>query len=665
MKPTLNIINRIALALLLAATLISPAIPLAQSQAPEKVSNPGHYSGFSQPLYDGFVRTSEYVTVRDGTMLAVDIFRPAQNGRPVDEPLPVIWAQERYHRASIRDGKLVTHLDRFPWLKTLLNHGYVVGVVDTRGAGASFKSWPGPFTRQEATDAYDITEWFAARPYSNGRIAMYGRSYQGITQYMAASAAPPHLKAIFPQMAMFDLYSFTHPGGIFRLNYARNMDAAVKKLDGDESVAPVDNDAGREMLSRASQEHRSNTDFFQSIASLPYRDSKLEKRGSVYTSNSPSTYLNEIRNSGVAVYHLAGWQDLFTRDAFLWFKNLTNPQKLIIGPWSHTSSAGLDLAAEHLRWYDFWLKGIDNNVMSEAPIHYYTLGAPEGQEWRSAWQWPLPEEASTSYYFTGGPSGSVDSANDGTLSQQPPAEAQGKDDYAVDYSASSGTATRWTNGYAGPFGYQNMVANDKRALTYTTAPLQTEMVITGHPVVTLWISSPDKDADFFVYLEDVLESGYSRYVTEGALRASGRSVSQPPFNYLNLPYHRSFREDLQPLTGEPAEIAFDLYPTSYYFGAGHRIRVTLACADKDNAFTPQLPGAPAISVHRNTAHASRITLPVIPGIESRAIASEGRVGNVNQGIIFLIFSVLLMGGLLALAIFKIKRKIASRVRVVD
>jgi hypothetical protein len=93
--------------------------------------------------------------------------------------------------------------------------------------------------------------------------------------------------------------------------------------------------------------------------------------------------------------------------------------------------------------------------------------------------------------------------------------------------------------------------------------------------------------------------------------------------------------------------------------------VTLACADKDNAFTPQLPGAPAISVHRNTAHASRITLPVIPGIESRAIASEGRVGNVNQGIIFLIFSVLLMGGLLALAIFKIKRKIASRVRVVD
>ena len=110
-----------------------------------------------------------------------------------------------------------------------------------------------------------------------------------------------------------------------------------------------------------------------------------------YIVNNPANYLKEIRSSGVPVYHWAGWYDMFPKDALLWYSNLTNPQKIVIGPWAHPQLGSLDLATEELRWYDYWLKGIDNGVMSEAPIYYYTMGDGKKSGWHSAWQWPLPE----------------------------------------------------------------------------------------------------------------------------------------------------------------------------------------------------------------------------------------------------------------------------------
>jgi putative CocE/NonD family hydrolase len=603
--------------LFLAAAIPLLALVTLRAHTETVVSRPGDYAGYSRPVYGEWVRASEYITVRDGTKLAADIFRPARHGQPVDDPLPVVWTYDRYHRADLKKGQLYTQLEQEPWLTTVLKHGYVIGVIDVRGTGASFGVWREPFTEKEAEDGYDITEWFAAQPWCNKRVGMYGRSYLGITQYLTAAAAPPHLRAIFPEMAMFDLYSFVYPGGVFRSDFAEHWGRLVKRIDTESLAVPVTDDKNGESLAAAVEMHRSNSSIGQLFEALPYRDGiNRETKNKIYFTSNPSNYLGRVKKSGVAIYHLSGWNDLWPRDALLWYKNLDNPQKLIIGPWSHDNTRGFDLAAEHLRWYDYWLKDIDNGIMREAPIHYFTMGAPPGREWRSATRWPLPDERPTRYYLHGGKSGSVASVNDGTLDTQRPADAKAEDLFTVDYTASSGSASRWANGYGGVFGYGNMTPNDQKGLTYTTAQLDADMEVTGHPVVHLWINSKAKDTDFFVYLEEVDKFGNSQYITEGALRASHRKTSTPPFDNLQLPFHRGFEKDKAELGGEPVELVFDLLPTSNIFDAGNRIRVTITGADRDNTATPELNPPPSVSILRSAARASFITLPVIPSAAS-------------------------------------------------
>ena len=581
--------------------------------AEPKVSKPGEYTGFSRPIYKEWTRISQYVAVRDGTKLAVDIFRPVQNGQPVEEPLPVIWTYDRYHRADVQKGKLVTQLDQEPWLKTMLQYGYVVGVVDARGSGASFGDVQEPFGIKEANDGYDITEWFAAQTWCNKRVGMFGRSYLGITQYLTAATAPPHLRAIFPEMAVFDLYSFMYGGGIFRSDFADKWGRLVNRLDTTNLAPPVDADSNGEMLKQAIEMHRANRNVPALFAPMPFRDSVDQQTGSkFYLTNSPDQSLERVKKSGVAIYHMAGWNDLWPRDALLWYSNLNNPQKIIIGPWSHDDSRGFNLAAEHLRWYDYWLKGIENGVMDEPPIQYYTMGAAPGREWRSASKWPLPQATQTKYFFSGGKSGSVHSTNDGTLGTSQPAERTGQDDYTLNYTTTSGTTTRWSNGYGQPFGYGNMLPNDQKGLTYTTARLTENTEVTGHPVAHLWVTTKAKDADFFVYLEEVDEFGGSQYVTEGTLRASHRALSTAGFNNLSLPYHRSYKKDNVPLGEEPVELVFDLHPTSNIFNAGNRIRITITGADRDNTSTPEQTPSPVVSILRNSVHASYVTLPLVP-----------------------------------------------------
>lgn len=176
----------------------------ADAKEGERVSRFGEYKGYSERIYDGYDRFSEYVEARDGTLLAVDVYRPTLDGELVEEPLPVVWAHTRYQRAHQRlDG---TVQEGQMYVRELVPFGYVVGIADVRGSGASFGVRAAEFTPEEAQDAYDITEWLAAQTWSDGNVGMFGRSYLGITQLFAASQAPPHLRAIFPEMHMFDIY---------------------------------------------------------------------------------------------------------------------------------------------------------------------------------------------------------------------------------------------------------------------------------------------------------------------------------------------------------------------------------------------------------------------------------------------------------------------------
>ncbi len=173
-------------------------------------------------------------------------------------------------------------------------------------------------------------------------------------------------------------------------------------------------------------------------------------------------------------------------------------------------------------------------------------------------------------------------------------------------------ATRWDNAVGGAplMIYPDLAPNDARSLTYTTPPLDADVNVTGHPVVTLWLSSSTNDADVIVLLEEVDAAGVSHYISEGVLRASHRALAEAPWDNLGLPFQRSFAEDVQPLPdGAPGELVMDLLPTANIFNAGHRIRVTIMGADADNIELPAT--APTIQVHRTRAHPSRIVLPVV------------------------------------------------------
>jgi uncharacterized protein len=582
--------------LLLSAVPALAANPSPEREEPQRVSRFGEYKGYSQPVYDGWERTSFYLPARDGTRLAMDLFRPTLGGKAATERLPVLWTAHRYRRARVFEGKLSTIVDSFGWLPDLLRHGYVVAVVDVRGSGASFGTFGGMFTRQETQDSYDVTEWLGTQPWSSGKVGMYGGSYLAMTQYMAAGQVPPHLAAIVPEKGGADLYALLWNGGIFRAGFIERWTGIVRELDVDKPAEPVDGPEGEALLQAAVAEHRANRSMTEISAALPFRDSVDSKTGiRPWIEWSPITYRKDIERSGVAIYHMAGWFDRYVLGQAVLFKNLNNAQRITIGPWSHVQDHELDFGAEHHRFFDYWLKGIDNGIAKEDPVHYYVMGSG----WRSARQWPLPEEKRTAYWF----------AADGRLTPKAPRK-KGRDTLAVDDSASVWPAPRWSLEPTYP---EDLSANDAKGITYTTPPLTAAVEVTGHPVVRLWVSADVADADLFVYLEEVDAKGASHYVTEGSLRASNRATADPGFDYLGMPWHRTFAADAAPLPkGKPVELAFDLFPTSNLFDAGHRIRVTVTGSDKANALTPEQTPPPRLVLHREKGHASHIVLPIIP-----------------------------------------------------
>ena len=251
----------------------------------------------------------------------------------------------------------------------------------------------------------------------------------------------------------------------------------------------------------------------------------------IFEMSSIYNNLKALKASKIAIYHWNGWFDIFSRDSFQMFINLDNPQKIAFGPWSHMQIYPDMSGIEFLRWYDYWLKGIDNGIMDEPPIHYFTMRDGVKGEWKPAQSWPLTDTDRIPYYFHGEKSGSVHSINDGMLKDGKPSTGSASDDYTVDFSVTVGKPSRWSNGYADggkDFTPPAMLPVDEKGLTYTTDVLDADMEVTGHPVVNLWVASTSDDADFFVYLEEIDTTGHSRYITEGILKASHRKTVEPP-----------------------------------------------------------------------------------------------------------------------------------------
>jgi putative CocE/NonD family hydrolase len=286
------------------------------------------------------------------------------------------------------------------------------------------------------------------------------------------------------------------------------------------------------------------------------------------------------------------------------------PQKLVIGPWYHCGwyrSHLNDAAADAVRWFDYWLKGIPDGIMDSAPIRYYVVGAPAGQEWKTATQWPLPNAKPRIYFLS----------SENALTFQRSKRTDSNDRYTVRYRLTSERlALRFTMGQTGEVepGLTPIVTSelDANSVSYSSPPLEKDAQLTGFPVITLWATSTAKDQDFFVYLEDVDPTGRSTLLTDGALRASNRAIQTPSFDNEGLPWHggnKFDRVDLQPEA--PAELRWALFPLSNYVKKGHRLRISINSFDQDAWDSPKIEPAPTVTLLHDQSHPSSITLPFV------------------------------------------------------
>ncbi len=581
-------------------------------------SNYSQYSGYSEEIYDGYEKTSRYLSMQDGTKLAIDIYRPTKDGVLHEERLPVIWTATQYRRAYVKEDGSYSNLDEssplwyFPNISKILRHGYVIAALDVRGSGASYGYHGLQNTMKECYDLYEVNEWLAAQPWCSGVTGMFGLSALGKAQIMCAMMAPPSLKCIMPNVfAMENPAMMTN--GIVNIGWMSHADEGVWKNSVVDPAPPVDEDPDGIMRAEAIEMHklnpRSETErreahYFDDY--LPFWDTK------VYMEAYYPNYIYNINNSQIACYILGGWKDFYAHDVFFWYKTLKTPKKISVGPWNHTDSCTsqepFNFVTEHLRWYDYWLKGIDNGIMSEPPVLLYNNGE---EAWKEYSDFPLPEQKVVPYYLQGRISHSIDSVVDGSMGTRPPMDAVGDSDYPVDYSI---TRTGYENRFFYTVkGSTDFTEFDRKSMTFTTPPMSRDMNFIGFPVVNLWISADAPDIDVYFYLQEVDEEGKSANITEQKIRASFRGLTRPPFDNMGLPYHRLMHRDQKELkVGEITKLEVALFPMSNTIKQGHSLRLTINCADRGHWDTPVLKPAPTLTVYHNTEYPSHISLPVIP-----------------------------------------------------
>ncbi|MEM9360476.1 MAG: CocE/NonD family hydrolase, partial [Pseudomonadota bacterium] len=425
----------------------------------------GVYQGYSVAKYNGWERTTQYVAMRDGVRLAVDVMLPSVDGIIADAPIPTIMILQRYGRAYIfanRDG-VVTPVEGYPVVRELVKNGYALVSIGIRGTGASFGTFPGVQSANEARDAYDMVEWITKQPWSNGMVGMMGNSYRANAAMMAATSPHPALKAAFPSMIDFDNYETSRPGGILLSGPLKSWTYLTGVFDGrlpsgDDprfpKVAPVEGEDGQTLFEQARAEHASNVDVLASSIEREYRDDYEYENVPQEDQNVLASLIEPINEGNIAIYFWSGWRDIWPKQPFLWMSNLTVPRKLTIGPWTHDADdrnpetrsllkreneRNRLETIEALRWFDFWLKGIENGIMDESPYQIAVLNDVDNWKWISVDRWPIaPKKRSTALRLQLDKNGI-----ERELSATTRAKVDQEFSFDVDFSATTGPRSRW------------------------------------------------------------------------------------------------------------------------------------------------------------------------------------------------------------------------------
>jgi putative CocE/NonD family hydrolase len=573
------------------------------------------------------------IPMRDGSRLATDLYFPAEPGI-----YPVLLERTPY-------GKHQSIMVSIQAPQFLARHGFVVAIQDTRGRYASEGDWY-PFRDEawaERQDGYDSVEWLAAQSWSNGKVGSFGGSFAGFNQYLLAGELPPHLVALFPRQAACDLRKeWVYRGGALELGFiftwgARQSLEALRnrltQLDRRVSQDPMD-------LLRAwpLNSHPLFTNPFEWLHDYLERQQDQKYWSQWDVSQHHASFDRPT-------FHMASWYDIFlggTLRNFMGMRQAARSEKirdghrLIIGPWLHGpgcaepphgrmagemdfgEGAQWDYRGAMLSWFDHWMKGIENPLARQPAVRYFLMGS---NQWKTTSDWPPPGISYLPLYFHERRSGSAVSLNDGTLSWQAPHGSSTPAKYFHDpqspvasvggntlFSLTSkqpGEALSWDdlNAQAGP---RDQRVIEPECLTFSSAPLERDLEVTGPVLAQLYISSSAVDTDFIVRLCDVYPDGRSMLICDGIQRARHRESDYLPS--LLIP-------------GQVYALTVDLWATSNLFRAGHRLRVVVnsSCFPRFdvNPGTGE-SGADAVNrltaenqIHLDERYPSHILLPII------------------------------------------------------
>ncbi len=578
--------------------------------------------------YNVIIERNVPAIMRDGTVLYADVWRPDADGA-----FPVVVTRTPYDKSQPRNAT-IAGVDP---VRTV-GEGYVVVYQDVRGRFSSGGEW---WLEHEFDDGYDSVEWAAGLPYSDGNVGMFGISYLGFTQWMAAIARPPHLKAIFPMQMAQGIRDFIFPGDAFALGSAvwwgaaQTADTLMRRARAGENVT-------RSMIGLLGL--LDNTpDAYERLPLLDgnpvlsenctaYRDWLLHAEDAEFWKKL--SYGHRLHLIDIPVFHLGSWHDVYPGSVPELFAGVREQggseqtrrsQKLLMGPWTHgqmssdvigdlfmglsATSGPMDLAGLHLRWFDHWLKGKDSGLMEEPPVRIYVMG---DNKWRSEHEWPLARTAWTDFYLhSAGAANTRD--GDGRLDTAAPASAEPYDTYVYDPRNPAPTVGGPTilpgSGVGANAGPKDQARVEARAdvLVYSTLPLEQEMEVTGPIGATLFASSSALDTDWTVKLVDVHPDGRAYSLADGICRARYRNGSD-------------HAELLEP--GKTYEFKLDLQSTSNVFKPGHRIRIQVSSSNFPRFSRNQNTGGsipadtdlkPALqAILHDREHPSHIRLPVIP-----------------------------------------------------
>jgi putative CocE/NonD family hydrolase len=567
--------------------------------------------------------------MRDGTVLFADVYRPAAT-----EPVPVILMRTQYGKEAAQ-----MQPSRFQSPSWFASHCYIVVIQDIRGQYAS----EGTFYEyaHDRNDGYDSVEWAARLPGANGAVGMYGSSYNAATQWLAATATPPSLKAIVPSNTASDYYDgWTYENGAFRLGFIVPWMMSTIVLSAAEHRGDL---ALAKSLKENYKDVASWMKFRPYMEFPPFRPTDREVAPYFYDAIRHSHYDSyweefsiETRYAAVQVPVLAfeGWYDAFLAGGLKNFMGMVEHggseiarrnQRIVIGPWDHIGWGRPDSVVSPrlkaigpvanspvneltLAWFDHFLKGKENGVNGGPRVDYFVMGE---NRWHAASGWPVPGTQYRSWYLgSGGHAASI--LGDGTLSDEiPGASSAMQDEFVYEPwnpvpSAGGHSCCAWNRAPQGQFD-QLPIEQRSDVLVYSSPPLQEPVKITGPISVILYAASSAPDTDFTAKLIDVHPDGTAVNLNNGILSARFRnSLSQPSL--------------INP--GEIYKYTITVWPTSNLFKVGHRIRLEISSSDfpqfaqnpntGDPLGTTKTWRAANQTIFHDQGHPSALILPIIP-----------------------------------------------------